>query len=89
MLLSYTDEGRDEGKWVHIFDGMFIEVLIFLVGMKSSILLFDKEEGRSLRQLGLANFARFEVFVNELLAGVHFFQIHGVSLGHLRNEGVF
>ena len=39
----------DEGKGVGVADGMFVDVMIVLARAESSILLFDKEEGRGLR----------------------------------------
>ena len=35
------------------------------------------------------NLARFEVFVDELFACLHFFEIHWIGLGYLRNKGFF
>ena len=43
-----VDEGGDEGEWVCIFDGVFIEISIILARMESSVLLLDEEEWRSL-----------------------------------------
>ena len=37
-------EVGDEGKWVSVVDGVFINVTIVLAGAESSVLLFNKEE---------------------------------------------
>ena len=68
---------------------MLIEVSVILAREKSSILLLDKEEWRGLGGLRLSDFARFKVFVDELLACFYLFRVHGIALGYLRNEGFF
>ena len=65
---------------------MFIEILVILTRMKSSIFLLD-EEGRGLWRLGFTNLARFEVLINEFLTCLHFLGIHQISLSYLWNEG--
>ena len=67
---------------------MFIEVSIVLARAKSSVLLLYEEEGRGLGELRFSDFARLEMFINELLAWVHFLRIHQVSFGYLRDKGV-
>ena len=39
--------------------------------------------------MGLLDFARLEVFINELFTHQHLLRIHWVSFGYLRNEGLF
>ena len=66
---------------------MFIEILIILAGAKPSIFPLDEEEWRGLRQLRLSDFAGFEMFINEFLACLHFFGIHGVGFSYLQDKG--
>ena len=44
-------------------DSVFVDVSVVLARTKSSVLLFDKEEGRRLWGVGRANLPRSEVFV--------------------------
>ena len=46
-------------------NGVFIEVSVILAGVKVSVLLFDKEEGKSLGRVGRADFARSEIFIRK------------------------
>ena len=73
----------------YVPDGVFIEVPIILTRTEPSILLLDEEEGGSMRQLGFTNLAGFEVFIDELLAHLHFFGIHQIGFGHFWGEGFF
>ena len=68
---------------------MFIEIPVVLAREKSSILLLDKEERGSLERLGLVNFARLKVFINELSAHVHLLWDHRIGFGYLWDEGFF
>ena len=67
---------------------MFVEILVVLARAESSIFLLNKEEWGSLWGLGLSNFARLEMFVNEHLTCLYFFWVHGVGFGHLWDEGL-
>ena len=55
-ISQFVDKIRDEGKGVSVTDGMFIDVVVMLAGMESSIFLFEEEEGRCLWQVEQANF---------------------------------
>ena len=54
-ILQFVDEIGDEGKGIGITDGMFIDVVVILARAKSSIPLFDEEEGGRLWRVGQAN----------------------------------
>ena len=68
---------------------MFIEILIVLTGAEASIFLLDKEERGSLWRLGLLDFARFKMFVNELFTHFQFLGVHQVTFSHFRDKGLF
>ena len=61
-ILWVVNEIRDQGKGVGVTDGMFVDVAVVLTGTKSSILLFDEEEGRCLWGVRWTDFSRGEVF---------------------------
>ena len=67
---------------------MFIEVLIVLAWVKSSVLLLNEEEWRGLWRLGFTDFSGPEMFVNELLASIHLFRVWQVGLGYLGNKSI-
>ena len=45
---QFVYEVGDEGKGVGVTDGVFIDIAVVLAGVKSTIFLFDEEEGGSL-----------------------------------------
>ena len=47
-ILQLVHEVGDEGKGVGIADGVFIDIAIVLTRAKSTVFLFDEEEGGSL-----------------------------------------
>ena len=59
---EFVDEVGDEGEGIGITNGMFVKVSVVLAGAKSAILLFDKEEGCSLRGVRRTDLSGFEVF---------------------------
>ena len=48
-------------------------VLIVLTGVKSTILLLDKEERGCLGGFGWSDFPRVKIFINKLVGGFSFF----------------
>ena len=48
-MSQFVHEIRDEGEGIGVTNGVFIDVSIVLAGAKSSVFLFDEEEGRGLR----------------------------------------
>ena len=48
-VFELVDEVGDKGKGIGIANSVFIQVMIVLAGVESSILLFDKEERRCLK----------------------------------------
>ena len=59
---EFIDEVGDEGEGIGVTNGMFVKVSVVLAGAKSAILLFDKEEGCSLRGVRRTDLSGFEVF---------------------------
>jgi hypothetical protein len=45
---EFVDEVGDEGKGVGVTDRVFVDVMVVLAGLESSILLCDEKEGDSL-----------------------------------------
>ena len=68
-LSEVGDEVGDKREGIHIFDGMFIEISVILDWLEFAILLFDKEEGRSLGGFRWSDSSCLEVFVDKVLAG--------------------
>jgi hypothetical protein len=58
------DEFLDEGEWVGVVDGEFIEFSVILYGSPVSICLFDPKEWRCVRRLGDTDVSLFELVVN-------------------------
>ena len=54
---EFIDEVRDEGERIGILDGMFIQVVVILIGVEFPILLFDEEEGGGLERVGGVDFS--------------------------------
>ena len=67
---------------------MFIEISVILARMKSSVLFLDKEKGESLEGLGFLDFTQFEMFINELLTGIHLLRVEWVCLSYLGDKGI-
>jgi len=58
---------------------MFIEVSVVLAWTKSSLFLFDKEEGSGLRGVRGADFSSTKVFVKESFSSEAFVRGEGVE----------
>ena len=41
-VFEFVDEVRDEGEWIGIVGGMFVQVSVILTGAETAILLFNK-----------------------------------------------
>ena len=72
-IFEFVDEVGDEGKWVGVAGGMFVQVSVILTGTETAILLFDKEEWGRLRGIGRANLSTVKVFLEEVFGGFPFF----------------
>ena len=68
-------------------DGMNVQVLVILTGLKASILFFDEEEGRSLERFGWANLPGVEILTNELVCSFLFLDREGVEFSYFWDEG--
>ena len=86
---QFVDEGGDEGEWVCVLDCVFIEISVILAGTEPSIFLLNKEEWGGLWQLRFSDFAEFEMFIDELLACLHLFWVHGVGFHYFWDKGFF
>ena len=51
-ILEFIDEAGDEGEGVGVLDGVFIQVVVVLAGMKFPIFFFDEEERGGLGGIG-------------------------------------
>ena len=58
-FLEFVNEIGDQGKRVYIMDSVFIDVAVVLTGVKTTVLLFDEEEGGCLWEVWRVNFASF------------------------------
>ena len=54
---QFVYEVGDERKGIGVSDGVFVDVAVVLARAKSSVLLFDEEEGRCLGRVGWADFS--------------------------------
>jgi len=67
---------------------MFIEVPVILAWAKSSVLLFDEEEGSGLRRVRGTDLSSMKVFVKEGFGGKAFVGGERVEFSNLRGERV-
>ena len=67
---------------------MFVNVTVVLAGAESTVLLFNKEEGRGLGGIGWADLSRSKVFIQEVLSGFALVWGEGIHFSDLRGEGV-
>ena len=72
-VFEFVDEVGDEGKWIGVAGGMFVQVSVILTGAETAVLLFDKEEWGCLGGVGRANLSTVEVFLEEVFGGFLFF----------------
>ena len=79
---------RDEGEWIGIADGVFVDIAVVLTWAESAVLLFNKEERRGLGGVGWADLSRGEVFIQEVLSGFTLVRGEGVHFPDLWGEGV-
>ena len=73
-IFEFVDEVGDEGEWIGVAGGMFVQVSVILTGVEATVLLFDKEERRCLGGVRRANLSTVEVFLEEVLSGFSFFR---------------
>ena len=66
--------------------GVFIEVVVILVGTEFPVFLFDKEERECLRGVGRVNLPGSKVFFEEVLGGFLFIWGEQVDFAYLRHE---
>ena len=72
-IFKFVDEVGNEGKWVGVAGGMFVQVSVILTGAEATILLFDKEKWECLGGIGRTNLSTDKVFLEEVLGGFSFF----------------
>ena len=61
-VFELVDEVRDEGEWVGVSGGMFVQVAVILTRAEATIFLLDKEEWGCLGGIQGADFSTIEVF---------------------------
>ena len=71
-IFELIDEVGDQGEWVGISDGMFVEVPVVLAWSESSVLFLDKEEGGGLGRVGGTNFSSVKVLIKKFFGGKAF-----------------
>ena len=67
---------------------MFIKVTIILAGVKSSVFLFNKEEGCCLRGTRWMDFPIMEVLIEKVFGGFSFVRRERIELSDLQDERV-
>ena len=67
---------------------MAVEISVILARSEAAILFLNKEEGRSLRGFGWADFPRAKIFVNEFICGLSFFDREGIEFPYFWDKGV-
>ena len=68
-VFELVDEVGDEGEWVGVLGGMFVQVAVILTRAEAAIFLLDKEEQGCLGGIRGADFSAIEVFLEEILSG--------------------
>ena len=86
-VFEFVNEIGDKREGVCISDSVFIEISVVLAGSESAVLYLDKEERRSLRRFGQADFPGAEVFIYEFICGLLFFYQEGIEFPYLRDKG--
>ena len=86
-VFKFVDEVRNQGEGVCISDSMVVEVSVILARSEASILFLDEEERGSLGGLGRTDFPRMEVFIDELICGLSFFDREGIKFSYFWDEG--
>ena len=85
-LLHVINEFWDEGKWIGILDSVGVQVMIILTWMKSSVLLWYKEEGGGLGGFQRYNSSHLKMFLNKGFTGFHLCQVKRVDLGNFEDK---
>ena len=67
---------------------MAVEISIILARLEASVLFLDKEERSSLGGFGRMNFPGAEVFVDEFVHGLPFFDGEGIKFSYFWNKGL-
>ena len=73
-VFEFVDEIRDEGEWIGVVGGMFVQVSIILTGVEAAVFLLDKEEWGCLGGVRRANLSTVEVLLEEVFGGFSFFR---------------
>ena len=87
-MFESINEVRDMRKRVSVLDSMRIYIVIVLARTERFILLWDKEEGGCLWELGREDFSFFEILINEHLQGFHLLGIEQIVLCSMWDKGV-
>ena len=73
-IFEFVDEIGDEGEWISVAGGMFVQASVILTGAETAVFLLDKEEWGSLGEVRRANLSTVEVFLEEVFGGFSFFR---------------
>ena len=87
-VFESVDKVGDTRKRISVLNCMRIDVMIVLAGTEHAILLWDKEEGGHLWELGRKDLPFVEILIIERLEGLHFFWIEQIVLHLVRDERV-
>ena len=72
-ILELVDKVRDEGEWVGVMGGMFVQISVVLTGAETTVFVFNKEEWGCLGGVRRADLSAVEVFLEEVFSGFPFF----------------
>jgi len=70
-VFERVDEIGDTRKRVSVLDGMRVDILVVLAGMKCSILLWNKREGGRLQRFRREDLSFFEILIDEHFQDFH------------------
>ena len=71
-IFEFVNEVRDEGEWVGIVGGMFVQVSVVLTGAETTVFLFNEKEWRCLGGIRRTDLSAVKVFLEEVFSGFSF-----------------
>ena len=71
-VFEFVDEVGDEGEWIGVAGGMFVQVSVVLTGVETAIFLFNEKEWRCLGGIRRTDLSAVKVFLEEVFGGFSF-----------------